>query len=154
MLADAEAQTARLEGELKESKKVEARLREVDIPELMDELELESFTTKSGFRLEVGEQMFGKQLTEAHQAALKWLRSIGEGGMIQTVVDIPFAHGSEADADELLERLAGEGFAAFKGVMVNAGTLKAAVKRMLEAGKPVPLDVLGIHTKRVAKVSR
>lgn len=131
-----------------------AQLEEHRLPELMEELELEEFKTASGFKLAIDTDLKAKQLNESHLAALQWLREHNEGGLIKTNVKVPFAAGSEADADALVDRLAGENIVAMKGVEVKAASLKAAVRRMLKQGKPVPLKTLGIYERTIVKVTK
>jgi hypothetical protein len=153
-LEDVEAEISRLEVELARAKKRSETIREKELVTLMEDVGMETFRTKSGLTIELGDKMYGHNLNATHAVALKWLRDHDQGGMIKTLLGIPFAKGSEADADALIDRLAGEGIVATKNVEVNAQTLKAAVRRMLEDGEAVPLKTLGIHTKTVAKVSK
>ena len=153
-LADAEAVVVRLKDELKAAEEHVERLTEKQIPALMDDLGIDELRLKSGFRVKVGDKMFGKQLTAANAAALKWLRENNQGGLISTLLGVPFAKGSEAEADALVERLRGEGIAVNKDVTVNAGSLKAVVRRLLSEGVDVPVETLGIHTVRVASLER
>jgi len=151
-LFDAEATVERLASELKAAQARVRQVAEVDIPELMDDLEMSEFKTKSGLRIEVVEKLSAKKLTQRHAAALDWLRENGQGGLVKTLVAIPFSAGSESDADALVEELAGEGFAAAKNLEVHHSSLAAAIKSMLADGVDVPLDLLGGYQRRVANV--
>lgn len=154
LLTEAEALVATKEEELKAAKAEVTRLSENVIPPIMEKLGIAELKMDDGAVVTVGEEMQGRQLTGKHVAALKWLRDNDLGGLIKTEVVVPFAAGSEGDADQLIERLQGEDIAASKGVVVNAASLKASIKRKLEEGVDVPVDTLGIHQKTVTKVKR
>lgn len=149
-LFDAQTKVSELEADLKAAQKNVQRLSEFTIPEAMDTLGVTELKTTSGLIVEVGDSIKAGNLKRAD--GLKWLREIGEGGCIKTLVGVPFTAGSEADADEFVERLAGEGLAAKKTAEVNHMTLKSIIKRLLEAGEEVPMETLGAFQFRQATV--
>ena len=151
-LFDAETEVVRLEAEKKAAQQRVIQLSEFDIPTLMEELELEEVKTKSGLRVTVADKLSAKKLTQAHHAALQWLRDHEQGGLIKTVVGVPFTAGSESDADALVEELAGEGFAASKNMEVHHSSLAAAIRQMLKEGIEVPMELLGGYQRRVASI--
>lgn len=146
-----EAKVAELQADLKAAQKRVQKLAEFDIPELMDDLGVTELKTTSGLRVEVAEKLHAKKLTEAHVQALEWLRQHNQGGLIKTLVGVPFSAGSESDADQLVDRLAGEGIAAQKSVEVHHSSLAAALRTMLEQGEEIP-DYMGAYQRRVAAV--
>lgn len=151
-LFDAETEVARLTIELRAAQQRVRQLAEFDLPELMDELEMEEFKTKSGLRVTVVDRLSAKKLTQAHATALEWLRKNNQGGLIKTLVGVPFTAGSEGDADELVEKLSGEGILATKSVEVHHSSLAAAIRSMLADGVDVPMELLGGYQRRVASV--
>lgn len=152
-LFDAEALVTGLEVQLRAAQKVVKGLEEFSIPELMDELEMASFRTKSGISVTVSDKLSARKLTQKHAAALQWLRENSQGGLIKTLVGVPFTAGSESDADGLVEELAGQGFVATKTLEVHHSSLAAAIRSMLKDGVEVPMELLGGFQKRVATVS-
>lgn len=149
-LFDAEAEVQRLNAELQTAQKKVQRLSEIDIPEAMDDLGVDEIKTKSGLTVKVSDDVKAGNLKRL--PGLSWLREHGEGGCIKTNVLVPFAKGSDADADEFLERLRGEGIAAEKSAEVNHMTLKSIIRKKLEAGEEVPLEILGAFQFRKAKI--
>lgn len=125
---------------------------EHEIPELMEDLEMDEITTKSGLKVAVVDQVSAKKLTEKHAAALKWLRDNGQAGLIKTGTFVPT--NDEAMADELIEQLSGEGMLAVKKLEVHHSSLAAAIRQLLAEGKEVPMDLLGGYQRRVAKIER
>lgn len=151
-LYDAEADVAQLSADLKAAQGDVKTLTEFTIPELMDTLEMAAFTTKAGDSITVQDKLSAKKLTQRHGPALDWLRANSQGGLIKTVVGVPFTAGSEADADELVEQLSGEGLAAIKSMEVHHSSLAAAIKQMMKDGVDVPMELLGGYQRRVATV--
>lgn len=151
-LFDAETTVSRLSGDLKAAQAAVKTLAEITIPEVMDDLEVEEFRTMSGLFVKVSEKLSAKKLTGAHAAALQWLRDNDQGGLIKTLVGVPFTAGSESDADALVEQLTDEGFVVAKNMEVHHSSLAAAIKSMLADGVDVPIEMLGGYQRRVAKV--
>jgi len=152
-LFDAESDVVAKQAEVDAAKAKVASISERRIPELMDHLGLELFKTSSGLKVTVKTKLHARQLTQKHCAALQWLRDNGEGGLIKTIVGIPFTQGSESDADALVDQLAGEGFVATKEMKVNAASLSATLRSKMEEGVEVDLELMGGHQQRVAKVA-
>lgn len=149
---DAETQVTLIEAQLRSAQKKVRDLSEFKIPELMDELEIATFKTKSGVSVEVVDKLSAGKLTQAHPDALEWLRKNDQGGLIKTLVSVPFTAGSEADADDLVEQLSGEGIASTKSMEVHQSTNASAIKSMLKDGVDVPMKLLKGYQRRVAKV--
>lgn len=151
-LFDAETDVNRLEAEKKVATDKVKSLSEFVIPEAMEELGMDVIVTKSGLKVEVENKLSAKKLTHLHAAALQWLRDNDQGGLIKTMVGVPFSAGSEGDADELVEQLSGEGLAAIKSVEVHHSSLAAAIRTMLEEGVDVPMKLLRGFQRRVASI--
>jgi hypothetical protein len=66
---------------------------------------------------------------------------------------VPFTAGSEADADELVEQLSGDGIASTKSLSVHQSSNASAIASMLKEGIDVPIKLLRGYQKRVAKVT-
>lgn len=148
----AQTRVTELELELKAAQGKVRQLQEFDIPEAMDDLEMDELKTKSGLVIKVADKLNAKKLTQVHAQALEWLRQNDQAGLIKTNVAVPFVAGHEDEADALVERLAGEGIAAQKGMEVHHSSLSAALKRMLADGVEIP-DFMGAHQRRVASVN-
>lgn len=137
---------------LKTAQRRVRQLAQFDLPEAMDDVGMAEFKTASGLVVTVKDDVQAGDLKRYD--GLEWLRAEGEAGCIKTLVGIPFTAGSAADADELVERLAGEGIAATKTEVVNNQTLKALIRRKLADGVDVPMQSLGANPIRVARVKQ
>ena len=149
-LFSVEADVARLNEELKTAQRRAQSLTEHEIPEAMDTAGVQDITTMSGLVIEVKDEVKAGDLKKP--TGLDWLRTIGEAGCIKTAVTVPFATGSENDADEFVERLSGEGILATKAAVVNHMTLKSIIRKKLEDGVDVPMADLGAFQFRKASV--
>lgn len=152
-MCDAEIEVMLIETSLKRAEAKVKDLAEFKIPELMDELEVTTFTTASGVSVSVMDKLSAGKLTQANPEALQWLRDNNQAGLITTLVSVPFTAGSESDADDLVAQLSGEGFASTKAVEVHQSRNAAAIKAMLKDGVDVPIKLLKGYQRRVAKVS-
>ena len=151
-LFDAEAKVAEMAADLKEAQRAVRQLAEHDLPEAMEDVGLTELKTASGLIVKVANVLNAKKLTQAHAKALDWLRDNDQGGLIKTLVAVPFSTGNESDADQLVERLAGEGIAAAKNMEVHHSSLGAALRKMLEDGTEIP-DYMGAYQVTAAKVT-
>ena len=150
-LFEAQTKVVEMEADLKEAQRAVRQLEEHDLPEAMSDMGVEELKTSTGLVVTVKTDLHAKKLTQAHERALAWLRDRGQGGLIKTLVGVPFTAGSEADADQLVDRLQGDGILAMKTMEVHHSSLGAALRKIREAGEDVP-DFLGAYEVTKAKV--
>jgi len=111
-----------LEAQLKLKREAARHLEESYIPELMDELGLESVTLTDGTKLTV-KPFVAAHISKDHEAeAFQWLEDHGYGDIIKerTVVN------------------------------VHPSTLKAWAKERVESGDNIPDDLFGVYVGRKA----
>jgi hypothetical protein len=153
-LDEAERELRRAEVALKEAQSRVKELSEETVPAKMQEVGLESLKTPAGFTVEIKEDVFAHISKANEAAAFRWLEDNGHGGMIKRHVIVMFNKDQEAIACNLEHELSDK----FPGVtqkrQVHAGTLRAWARSRLEEGDDVPVDLFGIHTRRVAKIKR
>lgn len=154
-LADQQYETemtiAALEADIQAARARLKELSEFEIPDLMDELGITEFTTASGTTISVKEAIRCGNLSNPD--GLAWLRENQQGGMIKSEVTVPFPKGGDEAARRLVLFLKANGFGGGKATQhVHNGTLRAAIRTMLEDGEDVPLKLLGAYIQRTAKV--
>jgi hypothetical protein len=147
---EAENKVARLEKELKEAKAALQLIAERHLPDLMEELDINDFSTGSGLKITMGESISAKPRADRRAALYKYLEDHGEGGMIKRTVEFAFGVNKEDEAQEFLKSAGRPGKFVKK---VEPSTLSAYVRAQLEEGTELPLDLFGVFRKRVAKVS-
>ncbi len=153
-LTQAQANVKELETSLALAKKEVVNLSETQIPELMDEVGLTRFTTREGIPFKVSDQVFASITKAKKAAALAWLDNNGHGQIMKRKVIVEFDREQEDAANELTASLVGD--YGDDGVLcdksVHASTLKAWAREQLEAGADIPLELFGIHVRRIAKI--
>lgn len=141
------------EEQLAEAKKALRRVSEDQIPELMDQLHLVKFTTRSGLEINVKETVRASIPKEQTVPALNWLREHGQERLINRDVGLKFKAGQDARAQEAVELLRSAGFGDIEDKAgVHHSRLSAWARERLENGQEVPEDLFGVFRQRVAKL--
>tara|TARA_R110000737_G_scaffold47134_7_gene67079 strand:+ start:1275 stop:1847 length:573 start_codon:yes stop_codon:yes gene_type:complete len=123
------------------------------IPELMTELGMSEFTTTSGIKLKIAPS-YRASIPKARRAeAHAWLDENNEGGMIKHNVMVGFARDSGDAAAMLMNELEDKGFNVRDEEKVESTTLRAWVKKQLEAGADIPMDLFGASKQDIAKIT-
>lgn len=144
-LVNREIHIATMEEQLRKVKEEARVLREEMLPEAMAAVKLKDFTLTTGERIVV-EPFFHCSLSGATKIrALNWLRATGRDGLIKRVVSVAFSKGKDGIANDLVQRLEGLGFTAENKEDVNTTSFKALIKELVEEGKQVPLQDLGVY---------
>lgn len=164
LLVDAERSSATAEQALKDAKERERVLREETLPGMMNELGVEKMTLLDGSEISVKQEVYASIPEHRKTEAYAWVEDNGFGGIIKTVVAVPFGKGEIDKAIMLLDNLATMGIT--NGTIdrsIHAQTLKAFLKeRLAEMGeiagaenderKVVPLELFGARPVMSAKV--
>jgi len=112
------------------------------LPDLMEEAGSRSWTGTDGLCITIND----KVRTNTKSPALhEWLRKIGNGGLIKTVVSVPFNKGGDEEARAFVAELAEKEMHAAYEQDVHWGSLQTLVRDMRKEGKEVPLAELNIH---------
>ncbi len=145
---------ADLQIKLIEWQKNESRIELEDMPELMRELDMQSFELKDGTKIEVIEDL-KCGITEANrEPAHAWLRTNNFGGIIKTELTQHYAAGElEAATKNASAILELTGRPAEVSETIHAGTLKAFLKEQRAKGTKIPATLFGLFPFSKAKVS-
>lgn len=137
-----------MEKQLEVAKADLRRVEQEDLPELMQELGLETFKLKTGETIEVKPEIDCGISEERRGAAHDWLSANGFGGLIKTEVVAKFGRDERDAAVACAQQIGGEMIE-----RVHPSTLKSFVKEQMSAGKPVPFDLFGVHPYSKVKVT-
>lgn len=153
-LKEADAEVARIEEELDAAKKRQRKIAEVDLPSLMEEAGQQELTTADGYKISIRENVRAHIKAADQPKAFAWLIENGHEKLIQRTFTFKFGN-NQADAAEVFEDTVTKldslpEYDDKRGV--HASSLSSFVKAELEAGREVPLDLLGVHRQRVAQV--
>lgn len=165
----AEAEVARLEGELKMAKEALAAIARDALPTAMATLGLAEITLSTGDRVQVRDNYVcgqlddgpskdtGRPLTERLEA-LKWLDTHGHGDIARRVITLTLGAKSEALEQDLLRLLAqhrqANQFMVDHRKTVPWNTLAAFCREQIKQQQDPPMDVLGVSVQRSAKITR
>jgi len=144
-----------LEENLADLKKRLNHLKTVELPDLMAENGLSSFThADSGREIEVNDFVAGSltKKTDERKVALEWLAANGAADMIKSEVIVEFGKTEHNMAKDLAAKLKADGYFVEESEGIHAQTLLAFVREKLRNGEEVPIDTLGLYAGRVAKV--
>ncbi|MCK5018923.1 MAG: hypothetical protein KAS32_17810 [Candidatus Peribacteraceae bacterium] len=152
-LVEKDKQIAQAELALKKLKRQRDDIAENELPELMVSVGMTKLETRSGYPIKLEEQLFTNISKDRKPPAIAWLDKHGHGGMVSRNVVIGFAKTEQAKVDALL-RLIGKPWPNHKTVLdVNANSVKALVKRLLDNGEEIDKEIFGVFTKNIVKIS-
>lgn len=128
------------------------------LPGLMDSAHMTSFDLDDGSSIEIKDVVSGTlpspdKKPEERKAALAWLMKHGGKGLIKTKFNTEFGVGQEAAVRHFESLIKKAGFLAKKDTGVHPQTLCAFVRELMEKGKAVPIETLGIYVGRHAKIN-
>lgn len=137
-----------LDFHLQKANEAKAEIEKLETKELlglMQEAEMETFTLKSGFKVEVKADTYANISKDRAPKAFKWLRDHKFGGMIKAVVNGSFAKGEEKQAKALVAAAKKMGIHLSMQESVHPQTLRAWAREQMEKGAPVDEALFGIH---------
>lgn len=150
----AQEEVAILQRKLDEAQDRLRKVSEKDLPDLMQELRMTTFSTTDGVSIELNETIHTSIPKAMQDEAFGWLESHDQGGMIKRNFVISFGKDEEAWATKFRADLGKrkKPLAVKIERKVEPPTLKAFVTRQLEAGKDIPQELFGVHRRKVSKV--
>ena len=150
---DYSKQIAQNDLEGKKLKEQHRQIAEEQLPELFEEVGMSELKTKSGLPLKLKNVVHTSISKGRKPKAISWLDENGQGGMVKRCVTIDFDKTQEDKVKALL-RLIGRGWPNHRVELdVHASTVKAFVKKRLEDGEVLPLDIFGVHCVDVVEIS-
>ncbi len=140
----------------KEAAEVKEKLRNISetlIPDLMESLNMESFTTSAGLCVEV-KQKIRTSITETNrQEAIKWLVNNGFAASVKNEVKVSFSKDEYDKAQNLAADLRDKNFPALENQTVHPQTLQSIVTNCLKDGVNIPLELFSVFRQRSTKIS-
>ena len=120
------------------------QVSQTDIPEAMAEVGMSEFKLQDGDKVTVQPYYSASIPKDRINEALDWLRDNNHGDLIKNTVSVDFGRGEDDRADTLRESLQNTGLSYTDKTGVHSSTLRAFVREQVEAGKSLPLDLLGV----------
>jgi len=136
---------------LKEKAKV---LSQVEIPQMMDEMQITKLKLKDGESVEI-KKIYGASIPqESQQEAFKWLREHDLGDIIKNDITVTFGRGEDNKAMQYANLAKGQGFEPIQKIGVHPQTLKAVVRERLESGRDMPTGLFKTFAGNQTKITR
>ena len=153
-LKDLEDEIANAEESLKKLKEKAKVVSSVEIPAMMDDMQITNLKLKDGESVEI-KKIYGAYIPpEQQEAAFKWLRNNGLGDIIKNDITVTFGKGEDNKAAEYAVLAKGQGYEPVQKIGVHPQTLKAMVRERLEANQDVPSDLFKPFEGNQTKITR
>ena len=153
-LKDLEDEIANAEQSVKKLKEKAKQVSTVEIPAMMDEMQITKLKLKDGESVEI-KKIYGAYIPpEQQEAAFKWLRNNGLGDIIKNDITVTFGKGEDNKAAEYAVLAKGQGYEPVQKIGVHPQTLRAMVRERLEANQDVPSDLFKPFEGNQTKITR
>lgn len=139
-----EHEIALIEEQLKMLKQEHKQVSQTDIPEAMAEVGMSEFKLQDGDKVAVQPYYSASIPKDRAVEALNWLRDNNHGDLIKNTVAVDFGRGEDGQAADLKKTITNNGLSYTDKTGVHPSTLRAFVREQVEAGKSLPLDLLGV----------
>lgn len=145
---------ARLLAEMEEAKKRHTKLTTIDLPDVMEACNMETFVTNDGLAVKVEKKTRTSLPAARIEAGCDWLEEHDSGAIVKRVVSIAFNKEDEDKAKMMTEILGNTFPETQQKRSVHPSTLNSHIRQMIEQGMDVDLDLFGVFEQRVAKIGR
>lgn len=143
MIRTTEDEIAKVDQYLKDKKRELLKLTDEELPAVLQELGLSSFTLDDGSKVDV-KPLYGASIPKPKvEEAHKWLRDNGHDDIIKNVISCSFGRGEDQNAVSFKESAAKLGLHPEQNESVHSSTLRAWVKERVENGDDFPMDLFG-----------
>jgi hypothetical protein len=151
---DLQEVVARKEEELKHAKKAHRKVTDEFLPEALEDLNLEKVVMKDGSEISVKPIYAASIPKNRLEEAYDWLRQHGHGDIIKNNVTVTFGKGEDQDAQAFMVLCGDQGFTPQQAEKIEPMTLKGWLREEVEAGHPIPMDLLGAFISQRAAIKR
>ena len=143
-----------LENVLKERKKQLQKLTDEEMPALLAEIGMSSFTLDDGSTVEIKQTYGASILVKNRLEAHNWLREKGFDDIIKNTVLCQFGRGEDEEAIAFAYLAQKQGYIPQQKTEVHPQTLRAFVKERCEAGEEFPMELFGAWVGQRAVIKR
>lgn len=144
-----------LEAELKQAKADLAKVSELEIPELMNEIGIPKFSLKNGLEVKVAPFYAAKIPEEKAEQAFDWLEKNEHEGIIKGQFVVMYRRPDKQRIGQFLDLAREMGFETKDVLGVHPQTLKAFVREQIEEGvEDFPRELFGVYTGWKTKINK
>ncbi len=153
-IRETEGEIEKIDTYLKEKKKELLKLTDEDMPSMLTELGVSSFTLADGGKVEV-KPLYGAAIPATKkEEAFEWLRDNNHSDIIKNVVSCSFGRGEDKKAAELLSDISRKGLVPEQKEGVHSSTLRGWVRERVENGDSFPMDLFGAFVGERAVIKK
>jgi MoaA/NifB/PqqE/SkfB family radical SAM enzyme len=148
-LRNAYLEKADLEAQVKEISSKITGIERKDLPDMFSKAKVSSVTVEAdgnhpAFVAERNTVYGAKIPEEKRMEAFQWFEHTGHGDLVKSVIEIVFGMQEHEERLRVMKLLSDNGVSYWNNESVHHQTLKAFVKRELQAGRVIPQDLLGV----------
>ena len=144
-IAETEAEIAAIKEQLKAKESYAKKLSQEVLPSLFAEVGLSELKLADGRKIKVSEYYSATPLKENREKVHAWLRDNGFGDLVKNQVTCSFGRNEDEKASKLISDLNDKGYESAQREWVESSTLRAFVREQYEAGRELPMDLLGAY---------
>ena len=150
ILVDVDKDIKEKEETLSQVKAKRKQIAEVMLPELMEDIDIESLTLADGTKITLS-KFYNAKIPEAHWGdAVEWLESKNHDGIIKSGFTVALSKGQTDLGHAAKAALRELGIPVIVKDSIHPSTLRAFVKEQLEQGEDIPKEMFGVYEgKRV-----
>jgi hypothetical protein len=146
-----------IENSLKEANSQITNIERHELVDLFNDAGILSVTVEAdgnhpGFVAERGTVYTAKIPDEKRQDAFQWMEGNGHGDLVKSVITIIFGMQEHEQRLAVMELLSKHGIEFSATESIHHQTLKAFVKREIQAGRVIPADLLGSYVFDEVKI--
>ena len=153
-IRDKEERIQRLEETLKDEKKALLKLTDEEMPAMLAEIGISSFSLDDGSTVEVKQTYGASILVDNRPAAYEWLRDNGYDDIIKNTVLCQFGRGEDDLASAFAAFAQQQGYVPEQKTEIHPQTLRAFVKERVEEGDAFPMELFGAWVGQRAVIKR
>lgn len=153
-IRDKEENISKLEDTLKAEKKALLKLTDEDMPAMLAEIGISSFSLDDGSQVEVKQTYGASILVDNRPKAYEWLRDHGYDDIIKNTVLCQFGRGEDDLASSFAAFAQTQGYVPEQKTEIHPQTLRAFVKERVEEGDDFPMELFGAWVGQRAVIKR
>ena len=153
-IRDKEERIQGLEETLKDEKKALLKLTDEEMPAMLAEIGISSFSLDDGSTVEVKQTYGASILVDNRPAAYEWLRDNGYDDIIKNTVLCQFGRREDDLASAFAAFAQQQGYVPEQKTEIHPQTLRAFVKERVEEGDAFPMELFGAWVGQRAVIKR
>jgi len=153
-IRDKEENVKSLEQQLKDEKKALLKLTDEDMPAMLAEIGISSFSLDDGSQVEVKQTYGASILVDNRPKAYEWLRDNGYDDIIKNTVLCQFGRGEDDQASSFAAFAQQQGYVPEQKTEIHPQTLRAFVKERVEEGDAFPMELFGAWVGQRAVIKK